>query len=129
MSDDPAQRVPPDRKTQLEDEIIERAGEPYRGVLDEDEQAGMRIFLRLFVKTHPAMQSRVARRLAETAAPEDGQIPPATASSAEAGQSAVVTRASPAVGGETPPQHTDGSGVVTKKGAPRGAGGKVGRGR
>ena len=109
MSDDPAQRVPPDRKTQIEDEIIERAGEPYRGVLDEDEQAGMRLFLHLFVKTHPAMQSRVARRLAETAAPEDGQISPATA--------------------ETPPEHTDGSGVVTKRGAPRGAGGKVGRGR
>lgn len=95
MSSDSERRgslTPQDPKAELEDELIARAMEPYLKTLDRDEQAGMRFFLRAFVKTHPAMQSMIVRRLSEDAAAELAKV----------AASAVPRRA------------RDGSGVVTR---------------
>lgn len=63
-NDDP----PKDAKAELEDQLIRQAAAPWEKILADDEREGMRIFLNLFVKTHPEMQKMVNRRVAEDAA-------------------------------------------------------------
>ncbi len=66
MSHDSA-KPPKDPKTELEDSLVQKATEPWQKVLDPEEQDGMRIFVELFVKTHPVMQAKVNRRLKRNA--------------------------------------------------------------
>lgn len=95
MSHDPPHRPPKDPKTEIEDQLVTRAAEPWNKVLDPAEREGLRIFLNLFVKTHPAMRSLVDRRVEADAAVEAAQV------------------------ATTPPEATapDASGVVAKDGA------------
>lgn len=65
---------PDDPKAALEDHLISQAMEPYRARLCPEELAGMRLFLRAFVKTHPTMQGMIARRLTEEAFAELSQV-------------------------------------------------------
>ena len=61
-----------DPKAELEDELVDRALEPWRKGLTLAEQEGMRLVLDMFVTTHPAMQSMIERRLREDGAPLTG---------------------------------------------------------
>lgn len=132
MSNARPRRPPADRKTKLEDEIVERAREPFRGLLDPDEREGMRIFLDLFVKTHPAMQRMIARRLTEERAPEGGapeggeSTPPAPSRPAPE-RSTIVSRDPAVPAGDTAEgAPLDGSGIVAKGERRGGAGEKAG---
>jgi len=115
MSDDP---TPKDPKTELEDQLVERAAEPFAKVLDADEQEGMRIVLDLFVKTHPAMQSMVARRVKEDAASKAAKPGLAAPAQAAPAASGVVTKETAPEADDTGhPVAADGSGIVAKRGA------------
>jgi hypothetical protein len=73
MSDDSIPK-PTDPKAELEQRIVQRAMAPYEPWLDDAERDGLRLFLDLFVTTHPAMRRMVDRRIAE----EAGLPPPGT---------------------------------------------------
>lgn len=69
MSDERRPRDPKaqvrDPKAEVEEELVDRAMEPWRTALTPEEQAGLRLVLDVFVTTHPAMQSMLERRVRE----------------------------------------------------------------
>lgn len=68
MNDDSHDGRQRDPKAELEDELVDRALDPWRKGLTLAEQEGMRLVLDMFVTTHPAMQSMIERRLREDGA-------------------------------------------------------------
>jgi hypothetical protein len=126
MSDD-ANPKAEDPKAELEDRLVKRSMEPYEKVLDDDEKEGMRLFLDVFVKTHPVMRRMVDRRVKEEAtikaAKRAASAPPAppAAPVAESGVERRSVEASGVVskerdeGGEL--RGVEASGVVSKDGA------------
>ena len=128
QGDDP--RPKKDAKTQLEEQLVQRAAEPWAKKLGKDEQEGLRIFLNLFVKTHPAMQSMVARRVQEDA-PTSPVAADAKADNAVAPTTDGVAETSNNVPENTSAQLlVDASGIVAKPDSTQaGPKGKAGAGR
>ena len=117
----PDDLVPPpdDPKAALEDELIAHAMEPYRTKLRPEELAGMHLFLRLFVKTHPAMQTMIARRLTDDAAVELRKAAASAVRPRSPDASPVVTEEQ-RPSGSTSRVAPKASGVVAKGPVPRG---------
>lgn len=109
--DDPPKPKSP--KADLEQRLVQRAIEPFLPWLTEAEEDGMRLFLDLFVGTHPAMRRMVDRRLTEQAAMERA----ATARREAADHSTVVSKKDDTSRSRTAPEA---SGVAPKTGARRG---------
>lgn len=133
MSDDANPK--PDPKAELEERLVQRSMEPYEKAFDDDEKEGMRLFLDVFVKTHPVMRRMVDRRVKEDTAIKAAKrpanappAPPAPVQTEGSGErrdieaSGVVSKERDD-GGER--RNVEASGVVSKDGTP-GANDKAG---